>query len=153
MGAPMSQFDQDVLEVVHAIAAVEELMRLLDACPPGAGKWRVPGLETNIVDLSDEIYVKAENTGIDTDGANPVTDWIALFNPFVVDGFLQMMKDHVQGLQELRFQNPALADQLSVSRTVLGVARQLQSYVVSEAVTHEDGTRRAPERRLGSVEW
>lgn len=153
MGAPASQFEQDVLVVVNAIAAVEQLMRDLNCVPPSKGEWKVPGSQTNLVDLSETVYVKAENTEVDTDYANPVTDWIALFNPFVIDGFLQMMKDHIRGLEELRFSNPDLADQLSVSRAVLGVANRLQSYVVSEAQTYEDGTRRSPERRLGVVEW
>lgn len=155
MGAPMSQFDRDVLEVVHAIEEVEDLMRKLGIKRPTEGQWKVPGEDCNLVDIDDGAWVKAEMSETISPGEyfNPITDWVALFNPYIIDGFLQMMRDHIRGLEELRFENPELTDQLSVSRAVLGVARRLQSYVVSDPQTFEDGTRRTPERRLGSVEW
>lgn len=149
MGARMSQFDEDVLVVVHTINAVEKLMQDLGCATPAGSKsqWKVDPENSRVVEMYDSTWIQLEGPN-DQDYPDPVTDWIALFNPLIIDGFLQMMRDHIVGLQELRFSNPELADQLSVSRTVLGVAKQLQDYVVCVAQIDEDGTILRPTRRL-----
>lgn len=152
MGARMSQFDEDVLVVVHTIQAVERLVRDVGCATPASpnAQWKVDPENSRIIEVHDSTWIQLEGMN-DQDYPDPVTDWIALFNPFIIDGFLQMMRDHIVGLQELRFSNPELADQLSVSRAVLGVAKQLQSYVVCEAQIDEYGAVTRPARQLSDL--
>jgi hypothetical protein len=148
----MSQFEENVFYVRQALAQLEALR---DSMPKTImDEWKIGEDNSRIVDTGRGIWAYVDDSESRTDRPVPLADWICIFNPVLVGALLQVVEDHLQGLEHLWATSPdELREHIKVSDAVMEWAKSVQNYLIKEEVLSETGEWMQPRRRLQVTEW
>jgi hypothetical protein len=151
----MPKFDSLLAESAYLMETVEMLDRLVDRLGgAGTSDWKTPYDNTTLVDLDNLVWIKAEFPDAITYTANPICDWITLWNPGTINLLREVFISHLRSLGEMglvlvdRGLPPETLDSLRVSPAIMKLAQRLREYPIQDERVADDGEVLSPPRKL-----
>ena len=147
-------YEDQATFVCATIDMVNRMRGRLGDCGGTVHPWRTASDAMNVTDFGQLAFGMVNCAELSSDTPNPLNDWITLWNPQVVNLYMDVMKDHIEGLDELRATlkiRGVEVDSLRVSRAIIKACWFMRRYVIMQEKKDAYGEILVEARRLDDI--